>query len=91
LFEDEEGDTESRMKVFEKFYPNERFKNYSPSYYNKEMLIDLREVEREDNELEKDLRSQRLQKPKEMMDFILSEAKNRVLTQIYGPYYCEER
>ena len=51
----------------------------------------MREVERLDNELEKDLRSQRLQKPKEMMEFILTEAKNRVLTRIYGPYYCEER
>lgn len=55
------------------------------------MLIDLREVEKQDNELETELRSQRLHKPKEMMDFILSEAKNRVLAKIYGPYYCVDR
>jgi hypothetical protein len=79
------------MKVFEKFFPNERFKNYSPSYYNKEMEIDLREIENRDNEVEKELRSQRLQKPKEMMAFILTEAKDRVLTQLYGPYHSLER
>lgn len=76
-----------RIKVFEKFFPNERFKNFSPSYYDAEMKIDLREVERLDNELEKELRSQRLCHPKDMMQFILSEAKHRVLTSIYGPYY----
>ncbi len=41
----------------------------------------MKQIEIEDNELEKELRSQRLHKPKEMMEFILGEAKHRVLAQ----------
>jgi hypothetical protein len=55
------------------------------------MEIDLREIETLDNEVEKELRSQRLQKPKDMMAFILTEAKSRVLTQMYGPYHSLEQ
>lgn len=79
-----------RIKVFEKFFPNERFKNYSPSFYNKELDINLRELEFQDQELEKQLRSQRLNKSKEMMDFVLTEAKHHVLMKKLGKYYTDD-
>jgi len=64
---------ESRKRVFEKFFPNERFKNFSPTFCNSEDDIDMTQVERDDNKLEKALRSKRLHTPKEMMKFILTE------------------
>jgi hypothetical protein len=66
------------LKVFEKFYPNERFKDYSPSYYNREMLIDLRAVEKEDNELEKYLKSRRL----DGFHFIRSQESHGIVCEL---------
>jgi hypothetical protein len=79
LFEDETGDTNSRRQVFEKFFPNERFKNFSPSHYNDDAEIDMQALVKRDNAKEKSLRSTRLNKPKEMMSFILEVAVDNAL------------
>ena len=78
MFQAPGGDSEQRKAVFEKLFPEERFKNFSPVYIDIEADIDMVEVERADNRVEKELRSRRLHEPREIMAFVCAESVERV-------------
>lgn len=82
LYEAPEGDSASRRAVFQKLFPEERFKNYSPVHVDMESDIDMVAVEKLDREVEKALRSKRLHKPRDIMRFVCSESVEKATETI---------
>jgi hypothetical protein len=82
LYEAPGGDSESRRAVFQKLFPEERFKNFSPVHIDMESEIDMAALEKQDREVEKALRSKRLNKAKDMMAFICAEGVEKAAEAI---------